>query len=135
MKIVKNKSIYILRVIKKELQLGDLSLEMRKKRLRIDDLSWECRRKECELLFLTGKWGIKEYKFSQYSHSLIPHFFSSAFFSFATFSSLKVAIMLGKSVWCGKLLSTVYDHEWLIFLFGFSDLYGSILLTYLVGTH
>ena len=35
MKIVKNKSVYILRVIKKELQIGDLLLEMGKKRMRI----------------------------------------------------------------------------------------------------
>ena len=29
----------------------------------------------------------------------------------------------------------VCDHEWLIFLFEFSDQYISILLTYLVGAH
>ena len=29
----------------------------------------------------------------------------------------------------------VCDHEWLIFLFEFSDQYINILLTYLVGAH
>ena len=37
--------------------------------------SWKCGRKEYELLFLTGKCGIKECEFGQYWHSLIPHFF------------------------------------------------------------
>ena len=65
MKIVKNKSIYILKVIKKELQIVSYS---------------------------TGKSGNEECEFGQYSNSLIPHFFSSAFFSFTIFSSLKVAV-------------------------------------------
>ena len=41
--VVNNKSIYILRVIKKELQIDDLYLEMQKKRMRTAAPCWEMR--------------------------------------------------------------------------------------------
>ena len=65
--------------------------------------SWKCRKKECALLFLSGKCGIKECEFGQYSHPLTPQFFSSAFFYFTIFSSPKLLGTLGANL-LGNLL-------------------------------
>ena len=62
MKIVKNKSIYILRVIKKELQI---------------------------VSYCTGKSGNEECEFGQYSNSLIPHFFLPHSFLLQSFLPLR----------------------------------------------
>ena len=60
--------------------------------------SWKCRKKECALLFLSGKCGIKECEFGQYSHPLTPHFFY-----FTIFPSLKLLGTLGANL-LGNLL-------------------------------